>query len=101
MKLYVDDNGDPSVGIFSQTWVIECPFEYDENDTQNMEQFRIDIIRIYSEYAEGKITADYDFECYKDEDDNPDYYQCMCCGNIQQSSQDCNHCCGPVIGKFI
>lgn len=35
------------------------------------------------------------------EDDNPDYYQCMCCGNIQQSSQDCNHCCGPVIGKFI
>jgi hypothetical protein len=35
------------------------------------------------------------------EDTEPDYYTCMCCGNVQQSSIDCNRCCGPVVGEFL
>ena len=26
----------------------------------------------------------------------PDYYQCMCCGNIQSRSYTCNKCAGPM-----
>lgn len=35
------------------------------------------------------------------EDTEPDYYVCMCCGNVQQSSMDCNKCCGPVSGQYL
>jgi len=68
MKLYITDLGDPSVGIFAMTWILDCPFEYDKEEIENMEQFRIDQLKIYNDYSEGHLIADYDFECYKDEE---------------------------------
>lgn len=42
-------------------------------------------------------------EINKDEEDlddgqdlTPDYYTCMCCGHVSQSSMDCGKCCGPM-----
>jgi len=69
MKLYITDLGDPSVGIFAMTWILDCPFEYDKEDIENMEQFRIDQLKAYSEYAQGKLVASYDFEYFKDYED--------------------------------
>ena len=35
------------------------------------------------------------------EDTEPDYYTCMCCGNVQPSGIECNRCCGPVVGEYL
>lgn len=34
-------------------------------------------------------------------DDPYDYYQCMSCGNVQQSSITCGKCCGPLSGQYL
>lgn len=43
---------------------------------------------------------DYTFEDYEDEEEEqePDGYECMCCGNIQNSGTGfgCDKCSGPV-----
>mgnify|MGYP003614004552 CR=1 FL=1 len=66
MKLYITDKGDPSVGIWGQQWVVEVPFETDDFDAEdlqlNLEEFRKDMLKAYSEYSEGHICAQYDFE---------------------------------------
>ena len=33
-------------------------------------------------------------------DDEPDYYTCMCCGNVQKSGISCNKCCGPMREEY-
>lgn len=64
MKLIITDHGDTTVGIFPQTWAIECPF--DKQDSEFMEDFRADIMAAYSHYCEGKMSADYDFQLIAD-----------------------------------
>jgi len=61
-KLFITDHADPSVGLFSQEWTIECPFEKDETTESFLEWFRLHMIGIYVEFSDGKVTAEYDFE---------------------------------------
>ena len=37
-----------------------------------------------------------DDEIEDDEQTPPDYYSCMCCGNIQNQSYSCKRCAGPM-----
>ena len=62
MKLYLHDNGDESVGIFSQGYSIDVPFERDDVDFDTLADFKKDIVKIYSDFCEGKLKALYDFE---------------------------------------
>ena len=39
MKLYINDNGDPSVGVRAQQWAIECPFEKGDMEPADLEHF--------------------------------------------------------------
>jgi len=64
MKLIITDHGDTTVGIFPQSWAIECPFS--KEDTEFLEDFRADMMAAYSHYCEGRITADYDFQIEAD-----------------------------------
>lgn len=60
MKLIITDYGDPSVGIFSQEWEIDCPFHESDIDNEGLEWFKRDIINIYKDYCEGSIQAYYE-----------------------------------------
>jgi len=73
--LYITDKGDQSVGINPQYWEIECPISIDKSnvdekgdvkispdDLEMLEEFKADIIKMYSTYCEGGIMAEYDFE---------------------------------------
>lgn len=73
--LYVSDKGDSSVGIPESHWEVECPIYVDKtkidtlgdlilskDDVVMLEEFRADIIKMYSNYCEGRIIAEYDFE---------------------------------------
>lgn len=60
MKLYVTDQGDRTVGIWDQTWTIECPFNEKDIDTENLEWFRSEIERIYKEFCDGRIECGYE-----------------------------------------
>lgn len=61
VKAVVTDKGDPSVGIFPCSWTVECPF-YKDADQDSKEWFRKQIEKVYSEFAEGRILVDYDYE---------------------------------------
>ena len=61
-KLFITDHGDPSVGVFPQTFTIEAPFECTEDDFEVREWFRLEQVEIYKELAFGALTAEYDFE---------------------------------------
>jgi hypothetical protein len=65
MKLIITDFGDPSVGIFSSTYEIPCPFD-DDADIDALVFFKDEIKKIYSEYADGKIVAEYDRDKFRD-----------------------------------
>lgn len=60
MILTITDCGDDSVGIFPQSWNIDCPFE--KEDTEELEPFRKTMMDIYAPFADGRIDAYYDFE---------------------------------------
>ena len=66
MKLYVTDKGDPSVGIFDETWEVECPLDISD-DSYASNYFREKIITLYSVFAFGRVTATYDFEIDQNE----------------------------------
>ena len=59
MKLIVKDCGDRSVGINDIYWDVDCPFD-DKDDKETLEFFRESIINLYAEFAEGRITADFE-----------------------------------------
>jgi hypothetical protein len=54
------------VGIFPESWIVECPFVKEDIDNDGLELFRKEIADLYSEFADGKIIVDFDFE--KDEE---------------------------------
>ena len=67
VKLYVTDRGDQSVGINPVMWQVECPFTKKEIkrgavDKESLEFFRNEISKVFQEFAECKIIAEYDFE---------------------------------------
>jgi hypothetical protein len=62
IKLYVTDQGDPSVGIFAQTYVVDTPFHPDDYDTEEMDWFRKQIEAAYKEFAEGRLVLQFDIE---------------------------------------
>lgn len=61
MKLIVTDHADPSVGMFQQTWEVDCPFTSD-SDKETLEYFRNQIVSLYKEFGDGYVEAIYDFE---------------------------------------
>lgn len=68
--LYVTDNGDPSVGILECGWEVQAPFTKKEVkvgavDKESVEFFRNETINIYKEFAQGQVTAIYNFELKK------------------------------------
>jgi len=68
VKAYVTDHGDPSVGLFPCTWEVECPFHKDD-DEETKEFFREHLSKLYGEFAEGKITIDFDYELKGEENE--------------------------------
>ena len=62
MKLYINDEGDPSVGIFGVQWEVECPFEKSDTDQDEFEDFRKQIEAVYAPYCQGRMWSAYDFE---------------------------------------
>lgn len=60
-KLIVTDHADPSVGLLVRTFSVECPFDH-QSEQEELEFFRNAIIEAYKEFADGKVTAEYDFE---------------------------------------
>jgi hypothetical protein len=63
IKLYVTDHGDPSVGIFPETWEIQTPFStYQPIEKQILEEFRKGILELYSDYTDCIPVATYEFE---------------------------------------
>ena len=68
--LLVTDHGDPSVGMFPQYWEIPIPMQDIKEDPEAAEFFRAKIIEAYEGFADGKITAYFDYEIdqeHKDE----------------------------------
>lgn len=61
VKAIVTDKGDPSVGIYECGWVVECPF-YKDEDVEVKEFFRQSLIKLYSEFADGRVLVDFDYE---------------------------------------
>ena len=69
MKLFVTDKGDESVGIFAQTWEVECPFDAGDFDDESVEFFRTEVKRLYSRFVDAPVVAEYDYE-----KDLPDFF---------------------------
>jgi hypothetical protein len=77
MLLYIFNNGDPSVGIFTQQWEVQCPFNKEDLQDENDEDyFKEKILAMYQEFCEFKLYALYDYELKQDafDSDYPDYF---------------------------
>lgn len=61
MKLIIYDRGDKSVGIFSRQFEIECPFEKDETEKEELDFFKGEAVKLYSEFDAASYAL-YDFE---------------------------------------
>ena len=75
LKLYMDDSGDWSVGIMPEQWVVETPIYIEDDksitddEKEDLEWFRSQMLQSYKEYSQCRLTATYDFELeYKDEE---------------------------------
>lgn len=60
MKLIISSPGDMTVGIFPETWEIDCPFDMDCQDVV-LDTFKKEMQAIYQIYADDAV-AEYDFE---------------------------------------
>ena len=60
--IYVEDVGDPSVGMFPAYWTIEAPFRVADTDETEREEFRQSVIDLYKAYCDGRCKVEYDFE---------------------------------------
>lgn len=61
MILKISDAADESVGLFPVEYEIEAPLSEDD-DPEDIEFFRQEAIKLYSQLACGRVTALYDFE---------------------------------------
>lgn len=68
--ILVTDAGDPSVGIYPRSWMVEVPFAIDLNDKEMLDDFRAGIERLYNDFCDGRCRVEYDFELmFKEEFD--------------------------------
>ncbi len=71
MKLYIYHGGDPSVGIFPEQWEIQCPFNKEDlNDENDEDYFKEKMLKVYQEFSEFKLFAVYDYEMKHDVDES-------------------------------
>ena len=61
MKAIVTDYGDPSVGIFMQSFEIDCPFD-ETIDAESREFFRDKLKDLYKEFCDCKIDISFSDE---------------------------------------
>lgn len=80
MKLIIEDLGDPTVGIFSRTFIIECPFEFGNVEIDEMKIFKEDMVEIYKDYADGNIIAQYDMSVHQNISTKTDYDKLLASG---------------------
>jgi hypothetical protein len=73
MKLTITSRGDDTVGIFPQTWEIECPI--DETDQDERREFKARMIAIYQEFADDACDAQYEDECNDEEPPGGSYFE--------------------------
>ena len=62
MKLFIREAGDMSAGIFPATWQVDCPFDADEQEKETMDWFKDEILSLFREFQETKMTAYYEHE---------------------------------------
>lgn len=60
MKLIISSPGDMTVGIFPETWEIDCPFDMDAC-SKILLKFKTQQEEIYQEFCDD-ARAEYDFE---------------------------------------
>lgn len=68
MNIVVSDQGDESVGLFGSSYTIETPIS-ETDDIDEIELFREMVIDVYSNFAHGKVTAFYQWEIDKRENE--------------------------------
>lgn len=61
MNLTITDHGDESVGIFPVSWTVECPIDETE-EPEYLSLFKHLMTQAYGQFANGRVTAMYDFE---------------------------------------
>ena len=61
VKAYITDHGDMTVGLFPSYWEVDCPFFKDDNE-ELQESFREELTKLYSEFADAKVTVEFDYE---------------------------------------
>lgn len=62
MKLIIIEHGDWDVGIPDSYFEIDCPFNKEDLAEEDIQDFKEEIAKIYMNFCEGKIRADFDFE---------------------------------------
>lgn len=77
MKLIIEYPGDPSVGLWATSWEVECPFERSEHDAETLEWFRQKQLELYSELADQRVHARYDFEIMENEESERKFEEAM------------------------
>lgn len=75
--LHITDPGDPSAGIPSRGFEVECPFDADEMSVADLEQFKKDVGHIWGLYGdfERKAVCKYDFELVAEEEADQSTFQ--------------------------
>lgn len=73
MTLYIYHKGDPSVGINSESFSLDVPFEKDEID--DLEYFRSSMLNVYKDFFDFKAYAQYDFELKAEAEAENEYYK--------------------------
>jgi benzoyl-CoA reductase/2-hydroxyglutaryl-CoA dehydratase subunit BcrC/BadD/HgdB len=57
--IQIRDSGDESVGIFPQTWFIECPFTLEDISDSDAVEFANSVHAMYQDFCEGKMRVSY------------------------------------------
>lgn len=63
----ITDLGDPSVGIFSASWTIQCPFNAQEASEEDLDYFRTTLKELYLGYCDGQTIVSFSCENLNDE----------------------------------
>jgi len=61
-RLFIFDSGDPSVGIQSSQYIIECPFYKSDMEQEDLDWFKNEVSKVYKEFCEGRMTLEYESE---------------------------------------
>lgn len=62
MVLTISSRGDMSVGINPTSYDIDCPFNLEETEQEEIEWFRSKMFEIFKEFDDMVSEAEYDFE---------------------------------------